>query len=56
MPKGGKREGAGAKPRSSVPAKNRSIKFTDAEWELIKQKAKLSNKTISDYVRDKALG
>lgn len=54
MSKGGKREGAGAKPRSSVSSKNRSIKFTDAEWEQIKLKA-INDKSISDYIRRKAL-
>ena len=51
MSKGGKREGAGPKTRAGVIARNRSIKFTDAEWEMVKQKAKGSNLTASDYVR-----
>ena len=55
MSKGGKREGAGAKPRSDVPAKNRSIKFTDEEWEKIQILAKLNSLTKSEYVRRKAL-
>ena len=55
MAKGGARKGAGAKPRSDVPAKNRSIKFTDDEWEIIKILAELNNLTKSEYVRRKAL-
>jgi hypothetical protein len=56
MPRGGKREGAGAKPRSDSPAPQRTIRFTDAEWELIKQKSDAEGKTISDYIRDRVLG
>lgn len=49
--KGGKREGAGPKPRAGVNAKNRSIKFTDQEWLIVKQEAKKVKLTASDYVR-----
>jgi hypothetical protein len=55
MPRGGKREGAGAKLRADVKATNRSIKFTDTEWAIVGRKAVLLNKTISDYIRRKAL-
>lgn len=56
MVRGGKREGAGAPLRAGSLAKNHSIKFTDEEWELIKQKAKDGNyKDASDYIRKKAL-
>jgi len=55
MNKGGKREGAGPKPRAGVNAKNRSIKFTDTEWEEVKKKAKSVDLTASDYVRKKTL-
>lgn len=51
MSKGGKREGAGPKPRAGSIAKNRSIKFTDSEWEIVKQEAKKDSLTASDYVR-----
>jgi hypothetical protein len=55
MARGGKREGAGAPTRAGSVAKNHSIKFTDEEWETIKQKAEKNNLTISDYIRIKAL-
>ncbi|MFA6071564.1 MAG: hypothetical protein WC810_23555, partial [Janthinobacterium sp.] len=51
MSKGGKREGSGPKPRAGINAKNRSIKFTDPEWLIVKQKAKEASLTTSDYVR-----
>lgn len=54
MPKGGKREGAGSKPRSDSPAKQRQIRFTDSEWDQVKLKA-INDKSISDYIRRKAL-
>jgi len=55
MAKGGKREGAGPKPRAGVKAKNRSVKFTDAEWEVVKEKARVESLTASDYIRKKVL-
>lgn len=55
MPRGGKREGAGAKPRSDSPADRRSIRFTDAEWKLIGEKASVLSITTSEYIRRKAL-
>lgn len=55
MPRGGKREGAGAPLRAGSPAKNRSIKFTDDEWESLRVKAEEANETISEYIRKKAL-
>lgn len=54
MPRGGKREGAGAKPRTSSPTTMRGIRFTDEEWEILKIKA-VNDKSISDYIRKKAL-
>lgn len=51
MVKGGKREGSGPKPRAGINAKNRSIKFTDPEWLIVKQKASEKDITASDYVR-----
>lgn len=51
---GGRRENSGRKP-SPDPRKARSIKFTDAEWETLKQKADSLGKTISDYIRDRSL-
>lgn len=51
---GGYRENSGRKP-SPDPRKARSIKFTDAEWETLKQKADSLGKTISDYIRDRSL-
>ena len=53
--KGGIREGAGRKPRTDVKATNRSVRFTDDEWDTVKNKAVIANKTVSDYIRAKAL-
>ena len=59
MSKGGKREGAGAKPRTSSPTTMRGVRFNDEEWDFIAQKFFESTddkiKTISDYIRFKAL-
>lgn len=55
MGRGGKREGSGAHLRAGSLAKNHSIKFTDEEWEKVKQKAKENITTTSDYIRKKAL-
>lgn len=55
MSKGGIREGAGRKPRTDVKATNRSVRFTDDEWDTVKNKAVSANKTVSDYIRTKAL-
>lgn len=54
MTKGGKRQGAG-RPALEHTKKNRSIKFTDGEWETVKEKAKEENLTTSDYVRKQTL-
>jgi hypothetical protein len=51
MVRGGKREGAGAKLRAGSLRKNHSIKFTDAEWTILQEKAKSVEMTVSDYVR-----
>jgi hypothetical protein len=56
MPKGGKREGAGAKPRTSSPTIVRGIRFTQAEWDEIIVCATLHGITPSEYIRRKALG
>jgi len=55
MSKGGKREGAGAKPRTSSPTIVRGIRFTQAEWDEIIVGATLHGITPSEYVRRKAL-
>lgn len=55
MSSGGKREGAGSKPRSLSPSKNRSIKFTDDEWKLIALYSKYFNLTMSEYIRSRVL-
>lgn len=54
MTKGGKREGAGRKP-SPEPQLQRSIRFSDIEWEYLKVKASESNKNVSEYIRNKVL-
>ena len=55
MSKGGIREGAGRKPRTDIKATNRSVRFTDDEWDTVKNKAVSANITVSDYIRVKAL-
>lgn len=52
----------GARPGSGRPAlpeekvkKARSIKFSDVEWETIKEKADMAGLSVSEYVRNKAL-
>jgi len=54
MPRGGKREGAGAKPRTSSPTIVRGIRMTEEEWDKVKHLA-ANHKTVSDYIRFKAL-
>ena len=51
---GGKREGSGRK-KSEDPRKSRHIKFTDSEWESIREASTAANMTMSDYVRKKTL-
>ena len=55
MPRGGKREGAGAKPRTSSSTIVRGIRFTQEEWNEIIVGATLQGLTPSEYVRRKAL-
>ena len=55
MPRGGKREGAGAKPRTPYPTFVHGIRFSVPEWELIIIYAKECNITPSEYIRRKAL-
>ena len=52
---GGSRSGAGRPPVDDKRT-SRSIKFSDAEWEAVKEKADAAETTISEYVRTKALG
>ena len=54
MPKGGKRIGAGAKPRADSPTITRSVRFTMDEWDKVKHLS-ANYKTVSDYIRFKAL-
>jgi hypothetical protein len=53
--RGGKREGAGRIPPAGERRRIRSIKFADAEWESIQEKAKELGITASEYIRQKAL-
>ena len=55
MPKGGKREGSGAKPRTSSPTIVRGIRFTQDEWNEIVIKSYIGEITPSEYIRRKAL-
>lgn len=44
-------KGAGRKPiDESVKAKNRSVKFTDAEWEELQIKAKAEGISRAEYI------
>jgi len=54
MPRGGKREGAGAKLKGSTPMINKTIRFTQEEWDKVKHLS-ANFKTVSDYIRRKAL-
>jgi len=55
MPRGGKREGAGAKPRTSSPTTMRGIRFTDEEWDQLNLEAKDLEISTSEYIRRKML-
>jgi len=55
MAKGGKREGAGAKPRADSPTKVHGIRFTQKEWDEIVIRAQIKGITPSEYIRLKAL-
>ena len=55
MPRGGKREGAGAKPRTSSPTKVHGVRFAEEEWNEITVGATLQGLTPSEYIRRKAL-
>jgi|GEM_PF-3552376 len=55
MSRGGKREGAGAKPRTSSPTIVRGIRFTQEEWNEIIVRSHIKDITPSEYVRRKAL-
>lgn len=49
-------KGAGRKPMpETIKAKNRSVKFTDAEWEEIRAKAEAEGISMSEYIKRKAL-
>jgi hypothetical protein len=50
-PPGGRRPGAGRKARAGDPAKNRTIRATDAEWALWQDEAAAAGLGISDWVR-----
>ena len=49
-------KGAGRKPiDEAVKAKNRSVKFTDAEWEEIRAKAEAEGISRAEYIKRKVL-
>lgn len=52
--RGGMRIGAGRK-KVTDPRLTHPIRFSDKEWELITERAKLENKNPSDYIRMKSL-
>lgn len=53
---GGKREGSG---RPALPDEDkkrpRSIKFSDAEWDWLKQEASRQGVSASEYIRSRVL-
>jgi len=55
MTRGGKREGAGRKLTGLTPAKPRTIRVNDEQWEAIKLKAQASGLTTTEYIIEKAL-
>ena len=56
MPSGGKREGAGRKPLRGTTGINKTIRFTQIEWNEIIVGAILQGLTPSEYIRRKTLG
>lgn len=52
---GGKRQGSGRPSAGDDLKKPRSIKFSDAEWDWLKQEASRQGITISEYIRSKVL-
>ncbi len=53
---GGSRPGAGRPPLPEDEVrKARSVKFSDTEWEQVKEKAKASGMNISEYIRSNTL-
>jgi len=51
---GGSRPGAGRKPLED-PKKPRSIKFSDTEWEVVKEMATMAGMSTSEFIRMRAL-
>lgn len=49
-------KGAGRKPMpEEVKAKNRSVKFTDTEWEALRIKAEAEGISRAEYIKKKTL-
>lgn len=55
MSRGGKREGAGAKPRTSSPTTVVGFRANEEEKALLIHRATTDGITISEYIRRKAL-
>ena len=55
MPRGGKREGAGAKLKALSPRISKTIRFSTEEWNYIVVGATLQGVTPSEYIRRRAL-
>lgn len=53
---GGKRPGSGRPSAGDNLKKPRSIKFSDSEWEEVKNKAEVERISASEYVRKMVLG
>jgi hypothetical protein len=52
---GGKRLGSGRPAAGDDLKKPRSIKFSDAEWDWVKQEARRHGLSASEYIRSKVL-
>lgn len=52
---GGRRPGAGRPLTGDEPRKNRSIRFTDAEWQFVANQAARVGLSTSEYIRRKVL-
>ena len=55
MSSGGKREGAGRKPLRTTTGINKTIRFTQTEWDEIVIQAYIKEITPSEYIRRMAL-
>jgi hypothetical protein len=52
---GGKRAGAGAKPKTDTRKLRGTPRWTDAEWSQVIKDAEAAGATISDHIRNRVL-